>query len=218
MTRCRRHEKPHIHAALSIILTIALTLQLEAQPAPATPRTVLLRRGQVLELSLLAPLDSSHAEVGDDVALRVVRPMVADGVVILPADSLVHGQITKVTRAGKNCKSGLVSWKLERVSTPGGKRVKVQFVPENLAQPNGMLVDHVALDTTAKKLGRATGTTGKVIALAPVVALFLPWFILLAISMSGDGACKDAMGDEQIVPAQTFFYIAISHNSKLLVP
>ena len=218
MTRYRKHYRPAIHGALSIILVFALTLQMQAQVGDPSPKTGLLKRGQVLELSLIAPLDSSRAEVGEDVAMRVVRPLLADGLAVLPADSLVHGQITSVTRAGKNCRSGLVRWKLDHLSTPGGKQVRVQFIPGYLAKPNGTLVDQVELDTTGEKLNRAAGNTGKVAVITPFVLLSLPWIVFMAIAMSGEGRCDGATGKDEIVPAGTSFYIAISHNATQVLP
>lgn len=218
MTRYKKHDRPRIHATLSIILVFALTLQLQAQVRDTSPKTVLLKRGQVLELSLVTPLDSSRADVGEDVTLRVVHPLVADGVVVVPADSMVHGQITSVTRTGKNCRSGLVRWKLDRLPTAAGKQVKVRIVSKYLARPNGTLVDQVELDTTGKRFNRAARTTGTVIEFAPLVILTLPWIILMAIAMSGEGGCDGAMGTEEIVPAGTPFYIAISKNVKQAIP
>ena len=122
MTRYQQHNQPRIHAALSITLVFALCLQSLAQAIDTAPKPILLKRGRVVELSLVSPIDSSHAKVGEDVALRVVRPLMAEGSVAVPADSLVHGQVTSVTRAGKNCKSGLVRWNLDHLPIAGGKQ------------------------------------------------------------------------------------------------
>ncbi len=79
----------------------------------------------------------------------------------LPADSLVHGRFTSVTRAGYNCKSGVVRWKLDRLSIAGGKKVMLQFIPGYLAKPNGTLVDQVELDTAGKKFRERPERQGK---------------------------------------------------------
>lgn len=48
--------------------------------------------------------------------------------------------------------------------------------------------------------------------------LILPWFILMAIAMSGEEGCDGEMGKEEIVPTGTPFYIAISDNAKQVDP
>ncbi len=51
-----------IHTALSITLVFALCLQPLALVSDAAPKTILVKRGRVVELSLVSPIDSSRAE------------------------------------------------------------------------------------------------------------------------------------------------------------
>src|SRR5579863_2493928 len=102
---------------LSLVFVLSVTVTTQAQSVTGST-TVKVKRGQTLSLSLLTPIDSGHANLGDDVALKLVRPLMADGATVLPAEWIVHGKVTKVKRAGKNCKEGEVVWKLDSIKTP----------------------------------------------------------------------------------------------------
>ncbi len=77
---------------VSLVLIVALTLNAPAQVNATKPRTVTLKRGQELNLSLVTPLDSRRAQVGEEVELKLARPLVVDGVTVLPLDWAVRGQ------------------------------------------------------------------------------------------------------------------------------
>src|SRR5438309_2035388 len=118
MSRSRNRSwfNPRIQALVSTWLVLASFLNAQAQSAPSPPTRVKLNRGQTLRLSLLTPLDSAHANVGDEVRAKLNRPLIADGVVVLPADLIVRGTVTNVKRAGKKCHDGKVEWKLNEVT------------------------------------------------------------------------------------------------------
>jgi hypothetical protein len=213
--RCQTPVRLQYRAVTSLILIATLALKAPAQDSHTKPRTVLLKRGQVLELSLVTPLNSGHAEVGEDVVLRLGRPLAAGGVTVLPADWVVRGRITDVDRAGKNCKSGRIHWELGRVTLTDGKKINVQIIQSYVAKPKGVVLDQVSLDTTDKRVSRVVGKAGKGLALAPVVILLSPFLILMFIGMSGEGGCDGAMGEESVIPPGTVFYAAISKNVKV---
>lgn len=209
----RIRARSRLQAALSLFLTVTLTLATQAQVDVTKPRTVLLKRGQMLDLSLVRPLDSGHAQVGEDVVLKLTQPLMVDGATVLPADWVVRGQITKVTRAGKKCKSGRVDWKLKPLTMTDGKKIKIQFLRNHdyAVKQNGVYLDNqVALDTTGAKIGRAAES----IALVPMVVLLSPLLIPMAIAVSGEGGCDGAMGEESVIPAGTAFYAAVSNDAQ----
>jgi hypothetical protein len=92
--------------AICLLLIVPVTLSAQDAAGNVEPRMVKLERGQVLDLSLVTPLDSGQAHVGDEISFKLERDLNADQLTALPKDWVVHGRITKVTRAGKNCKSG----------------------------------------------------------------------------------------------------------------
>jgi hypothetical protein len=202
--------------AFCLLLITPLTLTAQNEVGDLKPKTVKLERGQVLDLSLVTPFDSGHAHVGDAISFKLERGLKAGGTTILPRNWPVHGRITKVVRAGKNCKTGRVRWKLEPVTTADGRKIKVQPIAEYLAKPRGVEVDRVSLVSTGAKIGRAT----EHLEMAPAVVLFspiiVPWFILLAIGMSGEGDCHGTPGLEESVRAGARFYGAVSQDARLV--
>jgi hypothetical protein len=191
---------------------------LSAQNAATNPepKIVKLERGQVLDLSLVTPFDSGHANVGDAISFKLERDLKADQLTVLPKNWVIHGRITHVVRAGKNCKEGRVRWELEPVTTASGRKIKVQSIPEYLAKPGGTVADRVSLDTTGHKTRRVE----EYIEIAPVLVIFspiiVPWFILMAIAMSGEGDCHGTPGREKSVLPGTHFYFAVSKDMRLV--
>lgn len=202
--------------AFCLVLITPGMLSAQSGAGDLQPKIVKLERGRVLNLSLVTPFDSGHARVGDEISFRLELDLNAGGMNILPKNWPVHGRITKVVRAGKNCKTGRVRWKLEPVTTADGRKIKVQSIAEYQAKPRGGEVNRVSLETTGRKIGRAT----EYIEMAPVGVVFspiiVPWFILLAIGMSGEGDCHGISGLEESVPAGTHYYAAVSKDVRLV--
>ena len=93
---------------ISTLIAITLIAILEAaaqQTSPAT-RTVLIRKNTVLKLSLMKSLDPLTAHAGDDVPLLLIRPLVVGPVTVLHVGEVMHGQVTKVKRPSRSCRSG----------------------------------------------------------------------------------------------------------------
>jgi len=67
------------------LLSVALALSGDAgaQQASTSPHMVLVRKNTALRFALLEPLDP--VPVSDDAPLRLARPLVVDGVTLLPA-------------------------------------------------------------------------------------------------------------------------------------
>jgi hypothetical protein len=195
---------------MSTFLALALTLNTQAQNGKIGPKTVTVKRGQTLSLSLLTPTDSGHANVGDGVTLKLVRPLVADGATILPAEWIVHGEVTKVKRAGKNCKDGQIVWELDRIKTPGGDQLKVQRVysyPLNSASPGDPV--WVPLDAPLTKIGSATKFTGLLavsIALSP---------LLIPLGIAATEKCEGRAGEEQSLPLGLGDLFAVSRDVRV---
>jgi len=195
---------------LSAFVMLALALVAQAQNA-APQRRVKVRRGQTLQLSLLTPLDSGHASVGDSVAAKLLRPLVAEGVTVLPVDWVVHGKVTKVKRAGHDCQSGEIAWKLGPVVAPGGEQLRAQRVYSYPYDPNlkGDSPEWVPLDTPWKKIGRAPIFVGEVavfVALSPVL-------VPLGIAVGTSGKCKGEEGQEKLLAYGSSDLYAVSKDA-----
>jgi hypothetical protein len=64
--------------------------------------------------------------------LRLKKPLLADGVTVLPAGWPVHGRINDVKRATKNCQPGSIHWELEPLTRMDGKKIEIQSIAEDM--------------------------------------------------------------------------------------
>ena len=202
---------PRPQVVLSACLILALTLTSHAQVASTGSRTVKVKRGQTLWLSLLTPIDSSHAKVGDAVTLELLRPLIADGAIVLPAEWILHGKVTSVKHAGKNCNDGKVVWQLDLIKTPGGNQLKVQRVksyPLKYSVGSGNPA-WVPLDTPLTRIGSAAKFTGL---LAATIALS-PLLIPMGIAMTE--RCEGKAGEQQSLPAGLGDLFAVSKDIRV---
>ena len=212
MTHIQSRTELRSQTVISVLLMVTLTLNVQAQTIDTTPRTVTLKRGQVLELSLLTPLDSRQAEVGDQILFGLVHPLVADGVTV-PAPWIIRGLVTHVGRPRKNCGGG-VYWKLRSIEIPDGTNVKVEPISRDVATPHGNLLEQVVLDSSGNKNQRAVNTKTSKWAAVPLQIAAVPLFIAIAVGMQieGDrGGCTSGT-----LPAGYRFYRAVSEDVQVV--
>jgi hypothetical protein len=116
---------------ITVLLVIGLVIPGDtgAQQASTSPRTVLVRKNTALKFSLLEPLDPVPAKVGDDVPMQLARPLVVEGITLLPAGDVFLARVVKV-KPPKKCIGGEVELELSRVtfSDSSTARTKVFFL------------------------------------------------------------------------------------------
>jgi hypothetical protein len=156
--------------------------------------TVRLKRGETLVLVLLTPLDSGHAQVGDDVSLNLLLPLTVEGVNVLPDGWPVHGRVSDVARAGSNCKPGTVVWKPDEITLPDGRKITI------------------SMDRIEKKTGKRIKRTVKYTALTPLVLPALPYLVILWGGMHDEGGCRGAVGVEEKLPPGTALSAQVSNE------
>jgi hypothetical protein len=105
---------------------VLVSLTLAAQPGTSPAASVKISKDTLIQCSLVQPLDPVIAKPGDDVPLRLTRPLAVGGIVVLPVNTVIHGKVTKVTPAGRRCANGEVKWKLQEILLPDGGRLKTQ--------------------------------------------------------------------------------------------
>jgi hypothetical protein len=199
--------------ALYLLLIMPAMLSAQNGAGDLEPKKVKLERGKVLDLSLITPLDSGRAQVGDEITFKLERDLDANGSTVLPKNFVVRGRITKVVRAGKNCKDGRVRWKLEPMRTASGRKFKVQPIAKYLAElRGGEVVDRVSLETTGEKIAR----NAPYATMLPIVVLLSPALILFAIALSHNGDCQGTPGQEETVLPETHFYFAVSRDVRIV--
>jgi hypothetical protein len=214
-------------SAVSLLLIVTLTLNSTAQNTGTKPRTVTLRQGQVLEMRLVKRLNSGRAKVGDVVVLRLKKPLLADGVTVLPAGWPVRGRITDVKRAAKNCQPGSIHWELEPLTMADGKKIEIQSIAEDVARSK--LLDQAphntagpdtggrSVEKTTRKTGSSVGGVIKNTALGivwvPLVILMFP----LYVRAEGEASCPGGKGREESVWAGRAPYAEISNDVQQIV-
>src|SRR5580698_8178600 len=100
-------------AIVCVFLTL-LNQSSQAQPL-MPPRTVVVQKGVVLKFATVAELSSETARKGDHVPLVLTRPLVVDGITLLPIGTQADGMVTKAKKAGPKCMQGYVEWEVDRV-------------------------------------------------------------------------------------------------------
>ena len=114
-----------ILAIVALVSTIVSQSLAQAGP-PAPAKTVSVPKNTALRFALTEPLSSETATVGDDVPLRLKRPLVIDGVTMLAEGEIVHARIAKVKHADSNCHDGDIRLKLDRVAFADSSAAKVK--------------------------------------------------------------------------------------------
>lgn len=131
------------------LLAIGLVVSSDALAQQAPAQRAVVRKGTGLKLALLQPLDSATARAGDDVPLRLSRPLVVNGVTLLREGDVLHGKVTRVKRSGPRCRNGEVSWKLDRIPFSDGTTAR-SSVHSTTPTPDAEVADQ--LDTGVNPL------------------------------------------------------------------
>lgn len=211
----------------SLLLIVALTLNSRAQSNDTQPHAVTLVRGRVLEMKLVKRLDSSRAKIGDDFVLKLTKPLLADGVTILPIGWTVHGRITDAKPAAKNCQRGFIDWELEPVTTTDGQKIEIQSIAEEVTRQGifnqaphdpGDPTGGKALEKPAQKTSSRPVRIVKGIVIVPLVIVMLP---VLALALLSEGRsydpCPRGKGHEDSISAGNRFYGEVSNDIQRVV-
>lgn len=101
---------------------------LVAAPAEsvALDRAVTLPAGTLLRLSVGQRFGSDISNVEDPVSATLVRPIVIDGVEVLPSGSRVHGYVSRAVRSGRVKGRGAVAVRFTSINVPGDDTYRVR--------------------------------------------------------------------------------------------
>lgn len=111
--------------ALPIAIGLAFACPAAAQePANAAaavaPTRLLVPSGTRIDLVTRDALSTKKNEKGDLLYLQVVAPVVVDGVIAIPADTVVVAQLTRAEKRGAFGRSGKLDVQLLYAELPGG--------------------------------------------------------------------------------------------------
>jgi len=86
----------------------------------------------LVEVQLLASVDSAKSEVGDLVPYQVASDVVIDGRIVIPRGSQGVGKVTEVVKAGGLGKSGRVVIDFGTVSAFDGKSIRLRMAEKSM--------------------------------------------------------------------------------------
>jgi len=179
--------------------------------AHAQPHSVTLRRGQVLPLEVMREITSKTARPGEKVALKLARDLVADGVAVLPKDSIVYGRVTAVHRAGNNCHDGRLHWRLDFIVLANGQIITTQFVPNELLHGSST-PERVSFPSLGNKVVNGIGIGLEWFAWSPVVVVYSP--LVIPVTIAKRAHCH-ADGNDKVIRQGDHFVLAVSKTIKI---
>lgn len=121
-------------------LFLALAFVATGQTPPL--HKVTIPHDTFLTFKTVGRLDSGTAKVGDDVPLRLLRPLIirraAQVITVLPEGAEVHGRVARVKHAGRNktaagCGDGWLAIDVQRIVFPDHSAARVQTVGQHPA-------------------------------------------------------------------------------------
>jgi hypothetical protein len=195
---------------LAIFLTALVAVsQAKAQQAATETHVAKVRYETALRFATMQPLNSATAKPGDDVPLRLIEPLVVNGVTLLPEGTIVHGRVTKVTHAKTSCRNGGIEWKLDKVPFSDGSSAKAEvgFVS---ADPLAQLPQYIPAN---KRLGPAFWIFAYPFILTvtlPFVVLMLPFYA----AQSWNQRCPGE-GNDYVLPANATVAVVIRKEHKV---
>ena len=165
--------------AAVLLLIGALTLNCLPQSIGKGPHTVTLKQGQAVQMEVVKRLNSGRAQVGDDVVLKLSEPILAEGETVLPKGSVVHGRVSAMKRAAKNCQPGSIRWEVDPLAAPGDAKIEIRVAADG---DETWRPARAARDTTEASAGeKATHRKGssvggilKGIAVVPLIVVAFP--------------------------------------------
>lgn len=98
------------------ILALSLVLSAAAAEIP---------KGSHALLRLVNSVSTRTAREGDFVYFRTASPVVSEGSIVVPVDSYVQGVVSHAKRSGRVAGSAELAIRIETLTLPGGKVVKV---------------------------------------------------------------------------------------------
>ncbi len=165
------------------------------------PHTVIVQKGVVLKFATVAAFSSGTAKKGDEVPLRLTRPLMVDGITLLPVGAEAQGRVRRVKKAGPTCAWGEVEVEVSQVRFPDAStaRTEVWLKSErpNLSMPEIRPDEHEILNTIPE-----------IILYAPLVPFWLIWAIITGDLFRSDPPCV-ADGRDDIYPAGSSFGVVV---------
>lgn len=150
-----------------------------AQDQP--PRKVVISKGVVLQFEALQAFSSETSHAGDVVPLRLRKPLIIDGVTVLPGGTPAEGRVTKA-RPVTERRDGVLKWKVEKIQ---GIKLPSRGLPTRIVESCGLddagkCDDMLLHPVPDERVAEILLTVGGVVILAPILAIQLPVSLAIA--------------------------------------
>jgi len=198
----------------AVVIVVCVTVcSLAAQQPVVKKRHVTVRKGVYLKFETLQPLDSATAAVGDNVPLRLARPLVVDNIVLLQAGALANATVSKVERAKPDGRYGRIDLRLDRIDFADGTMARCKVEP-NFSGSFGWVPEYIG-NQSAGEWDDVKSTLG-MLPLVPVV--------LIGAAIHHDGSASRrsetppppvTVGKEEVMPPGTTIAVWITKNHKV---
>lgn len=78
-----------------------------------------------IHVTASSTISTDESQVGDPVTARTAEPVVADGEVVIPAGSTVHGRVTEIERGEYPIRRPSIEIVYDRIETPDGRVIPI---------------------------------------------------------------------------------------------
>ncbi len=139
---------------VAVLLAVGMALPAVAQTYNGQQlqgRVTYVPQGTALDAVLTSAIDSSVTKPGDLFNAKLYAPMYLGSDLVLPANTVLEGQITDASKAGITGHNGLLSMRLTAAVTPDGSRYPLSAVV-TANQPD----KHIKEDKSGNLKGRST--------------------------------------------------------------
>jgi hypothetical protein len=137
---------------ISAALLAALAMGALGAPAADAAKEVTLPKGTSMELRIVTPFDSDHTAKGKVFQAAVLRPVYANGQLVIPKDAVVMGEIKHVRSPRDGAKSGAIVVKFETIEFPGRSHDIEGVLTSFHADERKQIIDQEAKLTTGRKV------------------------------------------------------------------
>ena len=145
--------------------------QLTSAPSP-TADSLVIPAGTKVLLSLIHPISTKSARVGDGVYLRSSFPVTIEDQMAIPAGTYVQGEITDVKRPGKVKGRAELRFRFNTLIFPSGYTLSLPAAVEDVpAMENAKMKDNEGTIQANGTKGRDAATVGSTTATGALIGL-----------------------------------------------
>jgi hypothetical protein len=150
------------YTLLAAFVLASSVLSVSGQRRKKPPPQYILPEGTVIRLRMNDKLSSKSAQVGSFFASTVVTPVYARGVQVIPAGSIVTGQVTHVERASRKSQAGSINVTFTSLKLPNGGQHSINgsLAASDSADNEGEVKGKSSKQRNARFIGRGVVVGG----------------------------------------------------------